>query len=153
MAWDRIHKTIGSNGQVTMTPGYLSETITLGDDADASTSAIDYPIKSDMTVLAKFSADLAADTYVQVEHSWDGTTWIKIGDFEGDTSVAVDDISKNMAKVAAYDISAVADLSGGAMMMYDIDSHGMANYTRFTVKANGQDESSKTCVFYLFPHF
>ena len=67
MAWDRIHKVIGSNGQVTMTPGYLSETITLGNDADSSTSPFDYPLKSDITVLAKFSGDLIADTYVQIE--------------------------------------------------------------------------------------
>ena len=153
MAWDRIHRSVNGNGGVSMTTGYLSERITLGDDADASTSALDYPVKSDITVLAKFSADLSADTYIQVEHSWDGSTWIKIGDFEGDTSVGLDDISKNMAKIAAYDVSHVADLSGGAMMLYDIDSHGMANYTRFTIKANGADESGTTCTFYLFPHF
>ena len=152
MAWDRIHKTIGSNGQVTMTPGYLSETITLGNNADASTSVLDYPIKSDMTVLAKFSADLEADTYVQIEHSWDGTTWVKQGEFEEDGGVDHDDISKNMAKISAIDDSLVSE-DEGVMMMYDIDSHGMANYTRFTVKSNGQDESSKTCIFYLFPHF
>ena len=152
MAWDRIHKTIGSNGQVTMTPGYLSETITLGNNADASTSVLDYPIKSDMTVLAKFSADLEADTYVQIEHSWDGTTWVKQGEFEEDGGVDHDDISKNMAKISAIDDRIVSE-DEGVMMMYDIDSHGMANYTRFTVKANGQDESSKTCIFYLFPHF
>jgi hypothetical protein len=152
MAWDRIHKTIGSNGQVTMTPGYLSERIDLGNDADSSTSVIDYPIKSDMTVLAKFSADLGADTYVQVEHSYDGTTWFKEGNFEEDGGVDHDDISKNMAKVAAIDDSLQTE-SDGMMMMYDIDSHGMANYTRFTVKANGTDESTKTCTFYLFPHF
>ena len=152
MAWDRSHKTIGSNGQVTMTPGYLSETITLGNNADASTSVLDYPIKSDMTVLAKFSADLEADTYVQIEHSWDGTTWVKQGEFEEDGGVDHDDISKNMAKISAIDDSLVSE-DEGVMMMYDIDSHGMANYTRFTVKANGQDESSKTCIFYLFPHF
>ena len=51
MAWDRIHRTVGGNGQVTMTPGYLSETITLGNDADASTSHLDYPTKSDATIL------------------------------------------------------------------------------------------------------
>ena len=153
MAWDRLHKTLGSNGQVTMTTGYLSETVPMADDADVSTSPLDYPIKSDITVLAKFARDLAADTYVQVEHSWDGATWIKIGDFEGDTTVAVDDISKNMAKIAAYDVSHVADLSDGAMMLYDIDSHGAANYTRFTIKANGADESTNSCIFYLFPHF
>ena len=152
MAWDRIHKTIGSNGQVTMTPGYLSETITLGNNADASTSVLDYPIKSDMTVLAKFSADLEADTYVQIEHSWDGTTWVKQGEFEEDGGVDHDDISKNMAKISAIDDSLVSE-DEDVMMMYDIDSHGMANYTRFTVKANGQDDSSKTCIFYLFPHF
>ena len=152
MAWDRIHKVIGSNGQVTMTPGYLSETITLGNDADASTSPLDYPLKSDITVLAKFSADLGADTYVQVEHSWDGTTWVKQGEFEEDASVDHDDLSKNMAKISAIDDSLV-DSSNGMMMLYDIDSHGAASYTRFTVKANGQNESAKTCIFYLFPHF
>ena len=79
MAWDKIHKSVNSDCGVTMTPGYLSETITLGNDADASTSHLPYPIKSDVTVLVKFSADITADTYVQVEHSWDGTTWIKEG--------------------------------------------------------------------------
>ena len=152
MAWDRIHKTIGSNGQVTMTPGYLSETITLGNNADASTSVLDYPIKSDMTVLAKFSADLGADTYVQVEHSYDGTTWFKEGNFEEDGGVDHDDISKNMAKIAGIDDSLTAE-NNGLMMLYDVDTHGMATYTRFTVKANGQDESSNHVTFYIIPHF
>ena len=153
MAWDSIRKTIGSNGQVTMTPGYLSETITLGNNLDASTSHIPYPVKSDATILAVFSADLGADTYVQVEHSVDGSTWIKQGEFEEDASVDHDDISKNMAKVAALDISIMANLNTGCMMLYDIDSHGAAPYTRFTVKANGQNESSKTCTFHFIPHF
>ena len=153
MAWDRIHKTIGSNGQVTMTPGYLSERIDLGNDADSSTSVIDYPIKSDMTVLAKFSADLGADTYVQVEHSYDGTTWFKEGNFEEDGGVDHDDISKNMAKIAAIDASIMDNLTGGMMMMYDIDTHGAAPYTRFTIKANGTDESDTDCTFYYIPHF
>tara|TARA_R110000824_G_scaffold158439_2_gene332281 strand:- start:1369 stop:1827 length:459 start_codon:yes stop_codon:yes gene_type:complete len=152
MAWDRIHRVIGSNGQVTMTPGYLSETITLGNDADASTSSIDYPTKSDSTILVDFSADLSADTYVQIEHSWDGTTWIKQGVFEEDATVDHDDISKNMAKLSAIDDSLVTE-DDGVMMMYDIDSHGSAPFTRFTVKANGQNESSKTATFYFMPHF
>ena len=152
MAWDRIHKTVGANGQVTMIPGYLSESITLGDNADASTSYIDYPIKSDITVLAVFGADLRADTYVQVEHSIDGSTWIKQGEFEEDAGVDHDDISKNMAKISAIDDSLV-DSSDGMMMLYDIDSHGMSTYTRFTVKANGQNESGNSVTFYLIPHF
>ena len=154
MAWDRIHKTIGSNGQVTMTPGYLSETISLGDDADASTSALDYPIKSDTTILVMFNSDLISDTYVQLEHSWDGTTWVKQGEFEEDSSVDHDDITKNMAKISAIDDS-LLDSSNGMMMLYDLDSHGAANYTRFTVKANGSNEgtASNTATFYLFPHF
>ena len=72
MAWDRMHTVYGINGQVTMTPGYLSETITLGNDANASTSTIDYPTKSDATMLVVFSAELLADTYVQIEHSVNG---------------------------------------------------------------------------------
>lgn len=153
MAWDRLHETIGSNGQVTMTTGYLSETITLGNNADVSTSAVDYPIKSDVTVLVKFDRDITADTYVQVEHSWDGTTWIKEGNFEEDNGVDHDDISKDMSKISALDASVIGDMSDGVMMLYDIDSHGIANYTRFTVKANGTDETNTTATFYLFPHF
>ena len=152
MAWDRIHKSVDSNGAVTMTPGYLSETITLGNNADASTSHFPYPVKSDVTMLVRFSGDLAVDTYVQVEHSWDGSNWIKQGQFEEDASVDHDDLSKDMAKIAGIDDSLNTE-SDGMMMLYDVDSHGMANYTRFTVKANGANESSKTATFYLFPHF
>jgi|TARA_R110002012_G_scaffold165367_1_gene327634 hypothetical protein len=152
MAWDKIHKTVNSDGGVTMTTGYLSETITLGNDADASTSVLDYPVKSDITMLVKFSGDIGADTFVQVEHSWDGSTWIKQGQFEEDASVDHDDLSKDMAKIAGIDDSLNVE-ANGMMMLYDIDSHGMANYTRFTVKANGTNESSKTATFYLFPHF
>ena len=78
MAWDSIHKVVGRNGQVTMTPGYLSETITLGNNADATTSHLPYPVKSDFTILVIISdaggaANMAADAYLQVEHSFDGT--------------------------------------------------------------------------------
>ena len=152
MAWDRMHRTVGTNGQVTMTPGYLSEKVNLGDDADASSSYLDYPIKSDYTILAVFNADLAADTYVQIEHSIDGSTWIKQGEFEEDASVDHDDISKNMAKIAGIDDSLTAE-NNGLMMLYDVDTHGMSTYTRFTVKANGQDESSNHVTFYIIPHF
>lgn len=152
MAWDRIHRTVGDNGQVTMTPGYLSETISLDDNRNVSTSPLDYPVKSDITILVKFGSDLAADTYVQVEHSWDGTTWIKQGQFEEDATVDHDDISKDMSKISAIDDSLV-DSSDGMMMLYDLDSHGTSKYIRFTVIANGQDESSNTAIFYLFPHF
>ena len=152
MAWDSMHESIDSNGAVTITPGYLSETITLGNNADASTSHVPYPVKSDITMLVKFSADIGADTYVQVEHSWDGSTWIKQGQFEEDNSVDHDDLSKDMAKIAGIDDSLNTE-ADGMMMLYDVDSHGMAKYTRFTVKANGQNESSKTATFYLFPHF
>ena len=125
----------------------------MGNDADASTSVLDTPIKSDTTILVKFSADITADTFVQVEHSCDGTTWIKEGNFEEDNSVAHDDLSKDMSKISALDTVVISDMSDGVMMLYDIDSHGAANYTRFTVKANGTNESSTTATFYLFPHF
>ena len=152
MAWDNKHITTNADGGQDFKLGYLSETITLGNDADASTSHIPYPIKSDATILAVFSADLDADTYVQVEHSVDGSTWIKQGEFEEDGSVDHDDISKNMAKIAAIDDSLTTE-NDGLMMLYDIDSHGKGTYTRITVKANGQNESSKTCAFYIIPHF
>ena len=75
MAWDKWHKTYNyTTGSVTMTPGYLTETITLGDDADASTSYLPTPINSDATILAIFDRDITVDTYIQVEHSVDGST-------------------------------------------------------------------------------
>jgi len=152
MAWDSLHRTVDSNGKVSCTPGYLSERITLGNNADASTSTIPGPINSDMTVLAVFSSDLLTDTYVQVEHSIDGSTWIKQGEFEEDASVDHDDISKNMAKLAGIDDSLTTE-NNGLMMLYALDSHGMGRFTRITVKANGQNESTKTCTFYIVPHF
>jgi uncharacterized phage-like protein YoqJ len=87
-----------------------------------------------------------------VEHSINGTTWIKQGEFEEDAGVDHDDITKNMAKLSAIDDSLV-DSSDGMMMMYNIDKSGMAPYTRFTVKANGQNESSNHATFFLLPHF
>lgn len=160
MAWDSLHKTYSAeSGQINdraviMTPGYLSEAITLGNNADASTSIITpLAMNSDMTILVVFSRDLAADTYVQVEHSVNGTVWIKKGEFEEDGSVDHDDIAKNMAKISALDTSLIDTATEGVMMLYDIDSHGVSKFMRFTIKANGQDESANQATFYIFPHF
>ena len=152
MAWDKFHKTVGTNGQMTMTTGYLSETVGLGNNVDKSTSPLTIPTKSDATILVKFSVDLSADTYVQVEHSIDGSTWYKHGEFEEDASVDHDDISKNMSKISAIDTSLMAE-SEGMMMLYDIDTHGAGRYTRFTIKANGQNESAKAAIFYYITHY
>ena len=151
MAWDRIHRSVNGNGGVSMTPGYYSETITLGNDADASTSILDTPIKSDTTILVKFSRDITADTYVQIEHSVDGTTYIKQGQFE-QGSMSTSDISKEMHLLSVVDVSENVE-GQGMMMMFDIDSHGMAPYTRFTVMNNTQDESANQATFYIIPHF
>ena len=148
MAWDKMHRVVGGNGQVTMTPGYLTETITLGDDADASTSYLPVSLNSDATILAIFSRDITVDTYIQVEHSWDGVTYVKQGQFEIDASITGADISQDMSKIGYIDSDVVTETEG-LMMLFDIDSHGAANYTRLTVKANGQDESRQTCIFYL----
>ena len=75
-----------------------------------------------------------------------------IGEFEEDATVDQDDISKNMAKLAGIDDSLTKENSW-LMMLYDLDSHGVGRFTRITVKANGADESTKTCTFYLVPHF
>ena len=154
MAWEKFHKVLNiATGSVTMTLGYYSEKgIPMGNNADTVTSPIPQPVKSDMTILAIFKADIAADTYIQLEHSFDGSTWVHQGEFEEDASVDHDDISKNMAKISAIDDSLV-DTREGMMMMYDIDSHGVAPYTRFVIKPNGQNESSNLCDFYLIPHF
>ena len=154
MAWDKDHRVYNASGSVEMTPGYLSETITLGNNADASTSIITpLAFNSDKTVLVQFGRDLAADTYVQIEHSIDGTTWFKKGEFEEDGSVDHDDISKNMAKISALDTSLIDTASEGVMMLYDIDSHGVSRFMRFTVKANGQNESANEATFSIVQHF
>jgi hypothetical protein len=154
VAWDDMHRVVGLNGQISMTPGFLSETITLGNNADSSTSIItNIATNSDVTVLVQFGRDLAADTYVQIEHSINGTTWFKKGEFEEDNTVDHDDISKNMAKISALDTSLIDTANEGVMMLYDIDSHGVSRFMRFTVKANGQDESANEATFYLLPHF
>ena len=151
MAWDRFHKTINSDGKVECTTGYMSETITLGNNADSSTSYIPGPLNSDVTILAIFSADLGGDTYVQVEHSIDNSTWVKSGVFDS-TTVATTDISHDMSKIALIDDSAQGE-DDGVMMLYLLDSHGAGRYARFTVKANGVNESTKTCAFHIIPHF
>ena len=157
MAWDTKHKVYNSTGSVEMTTGYYSETITLGNNTDASTSALPGPVKSDMTILLIFSRDITVDTYIQIEHSLQSRplgTWFKQGNFEEDASVDHDDISKNMAKLAAIDASIMADLRyNGMMLLYDIDTHGTGRHVRFTVKANGTDESDTTATFYVIPHF
>jgi len=152
MAWERIHKTINANGGVSIETGYLKQRIVLGNNADSSTSYLPVPTKSDATILAKFTADLSADTYIQIEHSINGSVWIKQGEFEEDGTVDHDDISKNMAKIAAIDDSLVSE-DEGVMMLYDIDTHGAAPYTRFTVKANGQDERLVSVDFWFIPHY
>ena len=154
MAWDNKHITTNANGGQDFKLGYLSETITLGNDADASTSHIPYPIKSDATVLVMIEDTFAsdADTYIQIEHSWDGVTYVKQGQFEVDSSIDGNDISQDMSKIGYIDSSIITETEG-LMMLFDIDSHGAANYTRFTIKANGQDESSNHATFYIFPHF
>ena len=156
MAWANMKPTYSSvSGKVNdrainMTPGYYKETITLADDDDASTSYLPFPIKSDFTILVTWGSDLGADTYVRVEHSTDGSTWYKVGLIEEDATVDHDDISKDMSIIAAIDDNLVGTT---CMMLYDIDTHGKAPYTRFTVSANGADESSNTATFTLIPHF
>lgn len=164
MAWDNIHKVIGGNGQVTMTPGYYSEgPIDLPDwstvDTDIVTSHIPFPVKSDFTILvvitdASGAADIVADTYLQVEHSVDGVLWVKRGDIEVDGTVGTDDISKNMAKIGVIDES-VGTESEGMMFLYSVDTHGMAPYTRFALKDNAADEDAagNKVTFYIIPHY
>ena len=171
MAWDKFHKVIGANGQVTMTPGYYSEgPIDLPNwasvNTDIVTSHIPFPVKSDFTILivitdATGPADIVADTYLQVEHSVDNVLWVQRGDIERDDSVATDDISKNMAKIGVIDDSVFGSSAGtgneseGMMFLYAVDTHGMAPYTRFALKDNGGDEAGagNKVTFYIIPHF
>ena len=163
MAWNSINKVIGGNGQVTMTPGYLTETIDLpdmsvGGNQDAVTSHIPYPVKSDFTILviisdASGTANMAADAYLQVEHSIDGVNYVKRGDIETLAGAPVTtDISHDMSKIGVIDIS-IGHESDGMMFIYKVDTHGMSPYTRFAIKDNSQDESANKATFYIIPHY
>lgn len=152
MAWDKLHKVTSSNGKVECTPGYMTETITLGAaSATVVTSVLPGPYKSDMTILFKPSSNLANDITISVEHSVDGTNFIKIGQFDA-TAAVTGNISNDMSKIGIIDLSATGDASGGAMFLYALDSHGVSRHIRFSAVAVA-DESSKTGIFTVIPHF
>ena len=131
MAWDKLHKVTSSNGKVECTPGYMTETITLGAaSATVVTSVLPGPYKSDMTILFKPSSNLSNDITIAVTGN----------------------ISNDMSKIGIIDLGATGDASGGAMFLYALDSHGVSRHIRFSAVAVA-DESSKTGIFTVIPHF
>lgn len=151
MAWDKLHKVISSNSKVECTPGYATETITLGGaGATVTTSILPGPYKSDMTILFKPSAALAGDATVKIQHSINGTDFTTIGQFDTFT-VATTDISHDMSTIGIIDQDVVAE-ENGLMFLYALDSHGLSRNIRFSV-THVSNDSAKTGVFTVIPHF
>tara|TARA_R110002012_G_scaffold242007_1_gene416381 strand:- start:3489 stop:3974 length:486 start_codon:yes stop_codon:yes gene_type:complete len=161
MAWENIHRTVGANGQVTVETGYWSETINLLNWADAGnngksayTSTI--PISSDFvfTVLMKFSADLAGDTRISVEHSVDGTEWTTAAQ-SGTTIMATTDFTggSNVSTLAFIDDSAQAEDTTGYYFVFDPEIHGSSKFMRFGIGDNGSaNNSADTVTWKIVPN-
>lgn len=152
MGWTTIHKTTDSNGRMSHETGYWTETIDLGNNADASTSSIPFPLVGDFTVLIDFSAELNADTWIQIEHSINGTDWFKTG-HSGTEDLATTNLTggEDPSKIVYIDVSRQLEVNG-LFFTYNIATHGMSKFIRFTVKANGQNESGCDLTFYVVPH-
>jgi hypothetical protein len=158
MAWERIHRTVGGNGQVTVNTGYLTETVQLLDWSGganngvlAYTSPINIPIKGDITVLVKLSSALAGDCEVRLEHSVDGTNWFVEGQ-QNTTAVTSAGAGTELAKLAFIDRSAF-DEEDGWWTVFDIDTHGFSPYTRIGFLDTNGNESGKTATVTLYPQF
>lgn len=155
MAWTRIHKKVHSNGRMVVSTGYSTEKFTWADGTGGSdntlrTSHIDIPIKGDILVTVNFKSTPSGDFWFRIEHSKDGLTWYTAAQsttqVKSTTDPAVgDDISK-----ITYLDNAVSGTK--FFFLYDIDTHGMAKYTRFVIEDNGADESTNEVTFTLMPH-
>ena len=162
MSWSNIHRTVGSNVQITVDTGYWEETINLLDWSDAAnngksayTSPI--PISHDkmFTVLVTFSEDVAdIDTWIRVEHSIDKTVWHNEAQ-SGETILSPADLTggSDVSKLALLDDS---DWDWGTIkyyFVYDPEVHGGGRYIRFGYSDDGNDnQSSETIKWQIIPH-
>tara|TARA_R110000824_G_scaffold142799_1_gene310048 strand:+ start:1235 stop:1723 length:489 start_codon:yes stop_codon:yes gene_type:complete len=162
MAWSNIHRTIGSNGQVTVNTGYWEETISLldwrtgqpDDGKRAYTSSI--PISTDFsfTVLMTFNNDVTTDVSIKVEHSVDGTNWTTAAQ-SGTTALSTADFTggTDISTLAVIDDSAQAENTTGYFFVYDPETHGGSRYIRFGTPDWGNiDCSAYTIKFQIIPH-
>tara|TARA_R110002020_G_scaffold6557_1_gene27825 strand:+ start:996 stop:1469 length:474 start_codon:yes stop_codon:yes gene_type:complete len=155
MAWTRLHRTVGGNGQITTNTGYSTEHFDWANGAGGSnnrieTSPIDIPIKGDILVMVLFATQPGADFWFRIEHSTDGTTWYDSGQNTTEIKSTTDaESGDDISKLAYNDVSATATKY---FFVYDVDTHGMAKYTRFVIEDNGHDESSNEVTFTMMPH-
>ena len=155
MAWTRIHRTVGANGQVTVNTGYSTEDFNWatgvgGNDNTIYTSPIDIPIKGDILVTVDFKLTPSGDFWFRVEHSKDNKVWFTAAQSTTEVKSTTDaSVGDDISKVTYLD-----NVVSGTKFyfLYDIDTHGMSKYTRFVIEDNGADESSNTVKFTLMPH-
>jgi hypothetical protein len=162
MAWSNIHRTIGSNGQVTVETGYWEETINLldwrtgqPDDGNrAYTSPIPISVDMDFTVLMTFSNDNFGDMTVKVEHSVDGTNWITAAQ-SGTTAMSTADFTggTDISTLAVIDDGSQAENTTGYFFVYDPETHGGSKYIRFGIPDMGNvNLSAYTIKWQIIPH-
>ncbi len=161
MAWTNIHRTVGSNGQVTVETGYYEETINLLNWSDsgnngksAYTSPIPVSSDNDMTVVMEFSHDVTGDTKIHVEHSHNGTTWVGVAQSGTTITSTADWTGGNDISILAYiDDNRQLEATTGYYFLYDPETHGSSRYVRFGFADNGSaDDSSETVTWRIFPH-
>tara|TARA_R110002167_G_scaffold344795_1_gene554395 strand:- start:160 stop:642 length:483 start_codon:yes stop_codon:yes gene_type:complete len=160
MAWDNMNRVVGSNGQVTMTPGHLQETITLLDWSDAANNGVSaYTSKlstytSDYTVLLDFSHDIDGDTWLRIEQSIDGTTWTSVAQ-SGTTNISSANLTEgtDISRLAYIDDSDESYQNTGYYFVYEADAHGKSKYIRFSIEdMSSLDRTTHTITWYLIPH-
>jgi hypothetical protein len=162
MGWTRIHRTENANGGVSVRTGHSTETISLLDwnggannGIPVRTSSIDIPIKGDFLVLMQFSSTMpGTDCWLRIEHSEDGTNWFEEAQHTATArSTTVAGTGEDISKINFIDMSVVDGSDNRYFFLYDIETHGMAKYTRFALFADdNSDHSSDTVTFTLLPH-
>ena len=162
MAWSNIHRTIGSNGQVTVETGYWEETISLLDWSDSNNNGksaytSNIPISHDnmFTVLVTFSEDIAdIDTFLRVEHSIDGVVWHDVAQ-SGTTTMSSVDLTggSDISKLAVLDDSDSDWATIKYYFVYDPEVNGGGRYVRFGYSDDGNDDQSgETIKWQIIPH-
>ena len=161
MAWTNIHKTVNANGGATIETGYWKEQINLLDWSDAAnngksayTTHLPFALVDDFTVLMYFSHDITGDTWIRIEHSYDGTNWTTAAQ-SGTTALTNTDLSggTDISKIAFIDDTRQTENTTGYFFVYDTEFHGKSKYVRFAFEDNGAaDDSGETITYYVIPH-
>jgi hypothetical protein len=162
MGWNRIHKTVNANGGVSINTGHSKEEVKLLDWSGGAnngvkvrTSSIDIPIKGDILVLMEFSTSMpATDCWIRIEHSDNGTDWYSTAQHTVTArSSTTAGTGEDISKINFMDMSLIDAADNRYFFLYDIETHGMAKYTRFALELDdNSDHSSDTVTFALLPH-